>query len=128
VLNNNVIMPIYITIYLFLFFLFSFATTYIHFEEGRGFLYVIPEIICYVFMLSFIILFYSKNGVFLDRFFISTMLLFCVSWQFFSFIEDSKTARYKFGIKGKELAFCVLISTIFIMPCFVFGVLLLKQI
>lgn len=97
-----------------------------HFEEGKGLVYVIPEIVCYVFMLSFVLLFYSKHELFLDRFFIGTMLIFCIAWQFFSFIEDAKIAKYRFGIKGKELAFYILISTAFILPCFIFGVLLIK--
>jgi hypothetical protein len=119
-------MPIYISIYLFLFFLFSFATTYMHFEEGKGVFFVIPEIVCYVFLISFILLFYFQEKFFLDKFFIIVMLFYTISWQVFSFIEDAKIAKTKFGIRDKELRFFVIVSVLFVLPCFIYAFLLLR--
>ena len=97
-----------------------------HFEEGKGIMYVIPEVICQIFLISFILLFYFKDKFYLDKPFIFAMILYSIFWQIFSFLGDMKIAKNRFGITGKELSFFVVISILFVSPCFIFAFLLLK--
>lgn len=119
-------MPLYATIYLFLFALFSFATTYMHFEENKGFLYVIPEVICYFFLILFVLLYFQPEDFPIDKNFIFIMLIYSFCWQVFSFIGDMKIAKEKFAIQNQELMIFLLISVAFIAPCFLAGIELLR--
>ncbi len=113
-------MPVYVMVYLLLFFLFAFSTTYMHFEEGRGIPYIICEVISYILLASFIIL------CFYDKFYISAllilpMLIFTILWEFYSFRQDVMVAKTQFGIQGRELMMYSSIAMIFDLPPFLAG-------
>ncbi|MDX1948940.1 MAG: hypothetical protein SFT90_00380 [Rickettsiales bacterium] len=114
-------MPIYAVIYLFLFFLFAFSTTYMHFEEGRGAIYVIPEAISYVFLLSFILIYFYQDKFSLSLPVVISMFLYSLLWDIYSFRQDIQVAKNQFGIRGRELTFYSSIAIIFSIPPYLAG-------
>lgn len=114
-------MPIYAMIYLFLFFLFAFSTTYMHFEEGRGTFYILPEALSYTFLVTFVIMYYHQDKVKLDLAVVFPMLIYSALWEAYSFKQDVLVARDQFGIKGRELMLYSSIAIVFALPTYLAG-------
>lgn len=114
-------MPLYALIYLFLFFLFAFGSTYMHFEEGRGLKFVLSEALSYCFLISFVFFYYEPGAFKINSFIIFLMLSFSLLWELYSFKEDMKTARKDFGIRDRELIVYTSVGVIFLLPVFLAG-------
>ncbi len=111
-------MPLYAIIYLFLFFLFAFGSTYMHFEEGRGFKMVVLEIISYSFSISFLIFYFEPERFQVSSFIILAMVLYSIAWEYFSFKQDVKIAKNDFGIKERELMVYTSVALGFLLPVY----------
>ena len=117
-------MPIYAVIYLFFLFIFAFGSSFMHFEEGRGFVFVGMEIISSVFLISFILIYFNASSITIAKPLIFLMLCYSILWEIFSFKHDMITAKEEFNIKGKELFLYTSIAASFIAPAFLAGLAL----
>jgi len=118
-------MPLYAIIYIFIFFFFAFGSTYMHFEEGRGYKNVIIEALSYIFLIAFIILYFESEKYQINSIFIAAMLLFSISWEVLSFKKDVALAKKDFGIKQRDLVLYTSIGVLFILPAYLAGFALL---
>lgn len=108
-------------VYLLLFFLFAFSTTYMHFEEGRGIPYIICEIISYILLISFVVIYYMQERFPISVLAVIPMLIFTILWEFYSFRQDVLVAKTQFGIQGRELMVYSSVAVIFDLPPFLAG-------
>ncbi len=92
-----------------------------HFEEGRGVLYIIAETFSYIFLLSFILIFFYQEKFNLGKPIILSMFLYSMLWDIYSFKQDIFVAKTQFGIRGRELAFYSGIAIIFSIPPYIAG-------
>lgn len=118
-------MPLYALIYLFLFFLFAFGSTYMHFEEGRASKFVFAEAASYSFLISFLVFYYESTEIQINSLIVLAMMVFSVSWEVYSFKEDAKTAKKDFGIKDRELMVYTAVGAVFMLPVYLAGLALI---
>ena len=114
-------MPLYALLYLFIFFLFSFGSTYMHFEEGRSIFFVLAEALSNVILISFVVIYYNIEQFDIPALTIIAMIIYTLIWEFYAITQDMKTAKLQFGIKGKELGLYTAITLLFILPTYIAG-------